>query len=99
MGEVDRLDERCDVFGMGAMLSEILTRQPPYLGKDFTQLYRKAMRADLTEAFAQFDGCGVDAELIALAEQCLAAEPEDRQRDAVGLEELRESLPKCNISR
>ncbi len=31
-GEVDRIDERADVFGLGAILCEILTGQPPYAG-------------------------------------------------------------------
>src|SRR5262249_45624689 len=31
-GQVDRLDARCDVFGLGAILCEILTGQPPYTG-------------------------------------------------------------------
>src|SRR5262249_23592520 len=37
---------------------------------------------DLTEAFAALDGCGADAELIALADRCLEAEPADRPRNA-----------------
>src|SRR5205823_5492401 len=31
-GETDRLDERADVFGLGAILCEVLTGQPPYAG-------------------------------------------------------------------
>src|SRR5262249_12655753 len=30
-GEVEQLDERCDVFGLGGILCEILTGQPPFL--------------------------------------------------------------------
>jgi serine/threonine-protein kinase len=33
LGEVDRLDERADVFGLGAILCEILTGKPPYVGR------------------------------------------------------------------
>src|SRR5262249_22671785 len=81
-GEVDRLDERADVFGLGAILCEILTGQPAYTGADFTQLHRQAARADLADACARLDGCGADAALIALAKRCLAPEPGDRPRDA-----------------
>src|SRR5207253_645744 len=71
LGEVDRLDERCDVFALGAMLCEVLTGQPPYTGPDGTAILRKARHAELEEALGRLDGCGADAELIALAKRCL----------------------------
>ena len=37
---------------------------------------------DLADALARLDACGADAELIALAKDCLAPEPEDRPRNA-----------------
>src|SRR5207248_178935 len=46
LGEVDRLDERCDVFSLGAMLCEVLTGQPPYAGNDPSAVLRKARRAE-----------------------------------------------------
>src|SRR5262249_19489471 len=78
LGEVDRLDRRCDVFGLGALLCEVLTGQPPYVGPDKEAVRRKAARADLADAFARLDRCGADAELVALARRCLAAEPAAR---------------------
>ena len=42
LGEIDRLDERCDVFSLGAILCEVLTGQPPYLGADGQATLRKA---------------------------------------------------------
>ncbi len=33
-GDVERIDERADVFGLGAILCEILTGRPPYVGID-----------------------------------------------------------------
>jgi serine/threonine-protein kinase len=81
-GQLDTLDERADVFGLGAILCEILTGQPPYRESSGDENYRKAARADLAEALARLDACGAEAELVALAKSCLAAAPRDRPRDA-----------------
>ncbi len=81
-GDVEGLDERCDVFGLGAILCEVLTGSPPYRGRETGELLRKAARADLGDAFARLDGCGAEAELAQLAKTCLAAEPAERPRDA-----------------
>jgi serine/threonine protein kinase len=81
-GEVDRLDQRCDVFGLGAMLCVILTGQSPYGASSGEDLFHKAVHGELSAAYARLDGCGADAELVALAKRCLAAQPEDRPADA-----------------
>jgi serine/threonine-protein kinase len=81
-GEVGRVDERCDVFGLGAMLCEILTGQPPYTGATVEEIFREAQQGDLGAARARLEGCGADAELVRLAQRCLAADPADRPGDA-----------------
>jgi serine/threonine-protein kinase len=81
-GEIDRLDERCDVFGLGALLCEILTGLPPYNGSDGVAAYRQAQEADLADARSRLDGCGADAELVGLARACLAVERDHRPRHA-----------------
>jgi eukaryotic-like serine/threonine-protein kinase len=81
-GEVSDLDERCDVFGLGAILCEILTGKPPYSGDDRATLLRQAAAGDLADAWARLDGCGADAELVALAEGCLWPERSGRLRHA-----------------
>jgi eukaryotic-like serine/threonine-protein kinase len=81
-GETEKLDERCDVFALGSMLCEILTGQPAFVGRSAGEIQRKAALGDLADAVARLDACGADAELIALAKDCLAREPEDRPRDA-----------------
>jgi tetratricopeptide (TPR) repeat protein len=81
-GALDTLDERADVFALGSILCEILTGQPAVVGADGAELYRKAERADLSEALARLELCNTDAELVALARSCLAAAPKHRPRDA-----------------
>jgi serine/threonine-protein kinase len=81
-GEIERLDERCDVFGLGAILCVILTGQPPYVGSTSAAVLQQAQRANLDEAFARLHGSGADPEVVALTRRCLAAAPEGRLRDA-----------------
>lgn len=82
-GEVDKLDERADVFGLGAILCEILTGEPPFTGKDAKQVYKRSANADLAEAFDRLQHCGADADLIMLAQDCLSPDREQRPQDAL----------------
>jgi serine/threonine-protein kinase len=81
-GEVDRVDERADVFGLGSILCEILTGRPAFAGKTAGEIQRKAAGGDLADPFARLDCCGADPELGCLARACLAGQPEDRPRTA-----------------
>ena len=74
-GDVERLDERADVFALGSILCEILTGQPAFTGRTVGEIHRKAARGDLADAFGRLDACGADAELAGLARECLAASP------------------------
>ena len=57
-GEIDRLDERTDVFGLGAILCQILTGRPPYVGEDRDDVARLAALAHLEPCFARLDASG-----------------------------------------
>jgi serine/threonine-protein kinase len=81
-GNVALLDRRADVFGLGAILCEVLTGQPPYVGRSSEEVRRKAANGDLADALTRLTGCGAEEELLELTRSCLAPEAIDRPRDA-----------------
>ncbi len=82
IGAIDRIDERSDVFGLGAILCVILTGQPPFVSGNAETTRQLAARGKVEDAFERLDACGADPELIALAKRCLAVEPQDRPAHA-----------------
>ncbi len=86
-GDLDRLDERADVFALGSILCEVLTGQPAFTGRTGGEIHRKAARGDLADAIGRLDACGADDELAGLARDCVACEPEDRPRNAGAITE------------
>ena len=82
LGEIDNLDERADVFGLGAILCEVLTGKPPYVDDGAMRVFRMAARGRLEHCMQRLDACGADPELITLTKHCLELEPADRPRDA-----------------
>jgi eukaryotic-like serine/threonine-protein kinase len=81
-GELVKVDERADVFGLGALLAVILTGKPPYVGESFESVRVLALRGKLDDCLARLQECGAEPELVSLCRQCLAFEPADRPRDA-----------------
>jgi serine/threonine protein kinase len=81
-GELDRLDERTDVFGLGAILCVILTGEPPYARKSGEEVRAMAMQGALADAHARLEQCGADAKLVELCWGCLSANQEARPPDA-----------------
>jgi tetratricopeptide (TPR) repeat protein len=85
VGEIERVNERSDVFGLGALLAVILTGQPPYVGETGESVRVQALRGTLEDCFDRLDVSGAEPELVALCKNCLAFDPEDRPADAGGV--------------
>ena len=85
-GEVEKLDERADVFSLGAILCEILTGRPPYEDVQGESTVQKAARAQLDPARERVQGCGADPALVQLCLDCLmpakAARPSNAEEVA-----------------
>jgi tetratricopeptide (TPR) repeat protein len=81
-GEIHTVDQRSDVFGLGAILTVILTGKPPYFGPDSEVVRVMAIRGNLAACLARLDGCGAEPELVALCKRCLAFQQADRPRHA-----------------
>jgi serine/threonine-protein kinase len=71
-GEIETLDERADVFSLGAILCEILTGRPPYEQRENEPIVTQAARGRLDPAKARIEACEADPALKQLCLECLA---------------------------
>jgi serine/threonine protein kinase/WD40 repeat protein len=86
-GEIDKLDERSDVYSMGAMLYETLTGKPPFDGETARSIINQVLNDEprSIEALAP----GTPPELIAICRKAMAKRPEARYQTML---ELRDDL-------
>jgi len=81
-GDLNNVDTRSDVFGLGAILCVLLTGSPPYEGRDAMSVRINAVRGKTQAAHARLDACEADPDVVALCKRCLAFEPNDRPKTA-----------------
>ena len=81
-GDVRALDARADVFGLGAILCEILTGKPPVVADSPRETLRRAAADELSDGLGRLRTCDADSALVELATQCL--EPKANARPSNG---------------
>jgi serine/threonine-protein kinase len=81
-GEIDMLDERADVFSLGAILCELLTGRPPYEPIEGETIVMQAARAKLKPARDRIEACDADPALVRLCLDCLMPGREARLPNA-----------------
>jgi len=81
-GLIEQVDERSDVFSLGAILCEILTGSPPYTAPGQSGLLALAQEGRIGDAFRRLESSPADPELIELAKQCLEPRAAGRPRNA-----------------
>jgi PAS domain S-box-containing protein len=79
-GRLDLLGRRTDVYGLGAILYELLTGQPPFAGADTREVLRRVREAEPTPPRQLWPE--VPAALEAACLRALAKEPATRQASA-----------------
>jgi serine/threonine-protein kinase len=82
-GRVDRIDARTDVYGLGALLYEILTGQPPFRGSDVQDLLRRVREEEPPRPRRLNPDAPRPLEAVAL--KALAKDPARRYADAAEL--------------
>jgi tetratricopeptide (TPR) repeat protein len=81
IGAISQIDDRSDVFGLGAILCVILTGHPPYVGKTLDTIRQMAARGNLDDALVRLAECGGEPALVDLCRRCLDPERSKRPPD------------------
>ena len=82
-GRLREVDERSDVYALGATLYDRIAGRPPFAGEDVYQLIMSTVEGE-PEPLERIGG-NVDRELATIAMKCLAKEPERRYSSALAL--------------
>lgn len=80
-GDVDSIDERTDVFGLGGILYEMLTQKPPH------QSTQSIISGKVPDPREVVPGRPLPARLCEIAKKCLEADQNDRYQSVAALRE------------
>ena len=85
-GHLTALDERSDVYALGAIFFELLDGHPPYRGASAAELVAQVL-AGPPSPLRPREGRGVPLpeELVAICDRAMARDPQDRYPDASAL--------------
>lgn len=91
-GRVGDIDFRTDIFGLGAILYEILTGRPPYVAGDASSQLRQAREGRVRDPMVVAGGRHVPPGLCRIAMKAMAKDPGDRYQSVAELEHAIDSF-------
>ena len=77
-GKVDRVDERSDIYALGAMLYEILTYRPPFRGRTFKDTLKAVITQAPVPPAQRAPEHHIPARLEEICLRCLRKRPRER---------------------
>lgn len=85
LAETHRIDERTDIFLLGGVLYEILTKQPPYMGSTVVDVVRQAQACQILRPELIAPEAGIPKILADICMKCLQANQDDRYQTVLEL--------------
>ncbi|MBU0553865.1 SUMF1/EgtB/PvdO family nonheme iron enzyme [Myxococcota bacterium] len=99
LGQLDEIDERTDVYGLGAMLYEILTLKAPQVGEDAQSVIRRLLKEGITPPRQRTPSRVIPAELEAICMRCLETESDARYPNALALHDALQAYLDSTLER
>lgn len=85
LAELPNIDERTDIFLLGGVLYEILTKQPPYMGSTVVDVVRQAQACQVLRPEMISPEANIPKMLSDICMKCLQRNREDRYQTALDL--------------
>lgn len=84
-GQISELDERSDIFSLGAILYKILTFHAPYEGETLMAILKKAQKHEFVSPDMRLPQRNIPPELNAICMKAMACEKENRYASVLDL--------------
>ncbi len=85
LAKTGEIDERTDIFLLGGVLYEILTKQPPYMGSTIVDVVRQAQACQVLRPELILPEAQIPKTLADICMKCLQAAPENRYQTVLEL--------------
>lgn len=97
LAEIDKIDERTDIFLLGGVLFEILTKQPPYMGSTVVDVVRSAQACQVVRPELLSPEAHIPTALADICMRCLQRDPAQRYQTVLELKKDIENFLKGGV--